>query len=72
MPGEYPLHIFAGYSLSGPLLPLINILTIVIERQPVPVAIILVTIFTEEREIDLFPANRTGLVQGVLLLFCEP
>jgi hypothetical protein len=37
-----------------------------IERQPVPVAIVLVAIFTEEREINQFPANRTGLVQGIL------
>jgi hypothetical protein len=39
-----------------------------IERQPVLVTIVLVTIFTEEREIDPFSANCTGLVQGIVFL----
>jgi hypothetical protein len=39
-----------------------------VEWQPVPVAIVLVTIFTKEREVHPLSANRTGLVQGILFL----
>jgi hypothetical protein len=39
-----------------------------IEWQPVPVTIVLVAIFTEEREVHPLSANRTGLVQGIVFL----
>jgi len=39
-----------------------------IERQPVPVAIVLMTKFAEEREINPLPTYGTGLVQGILFL----
>jgi hypothetical protein len=67
----HEMIIFQGGSFSW-LFPFLNIFTLMIERKPVPVAIVLVTIFAEEREIDPLPANRTGLVHGVLLLLCEP
>ena len=36
-----------------------------VERHPVPVAIIETAVFTPEREIDAFPADRAGTVQGI-------
>jgi hypothetical protein len=50
-----------------PVFPFVNILTVMVERQPVFIAIIPVTIFTEKREIYPLPAGSTGLVQGILL-----
>jgi hypothetical protein len=38
-----------------------------IERQPVFITIIPVTIFTEKREIYPFPADSTCFVQGIIL-----
>jgi len=38
-----------------------------IERQPVPVAIILPAVFTEKREIDPLATRSTGLIQGIFL-----
>jgi hypothetical protein len=49
-------------------LPFLDIPAVVIERQPVPVAIKPVTIFAVEREIDPLAADCTGFVQGVFLL----
>jgi hypothetical protein len=55
-----------------PVFPFVNIPAVMIERQPVPVAIIPATIFTIKREIDPLAAGITGFVQGVLLLSEEP
>jgi hypothetical protein len=54
-------------TLYTAVFPFPDIPAVMIERQPVPVAIIQVTIFTIKREIDTFAADRTGLVQGIFL-----
>jgi hypothetical protein len=71
--GLYPHHLISqglvmpdDYSYP-PVFPFVNIPAVMIERQPVFIAIIPVTIFTEKREIYPFPAGSTGLVQGILL-----
>jgi hypothetical protein len=40
----------------------------VIEREPVPVAIIQVAVFAMEGKIGAFPADSTACVKGVLFL----
>ena len=38
-----------------------------IERTPVVVAIVVTAVFTPEREIDAFTADRAGMVYGIFL-----
>jgi hypothetical protein len=49
-------------------LPLIDVPALVIERQPVFVAVILPAVFAVEREIDPLAADSAGFVHRVLLL----
>jgi hypothetical protein len=55
-----------------PSLPLVDIAAIVIEREPVLVAIVLLTIFAVKREVDPLTADSAGPVYRVLLLPEEP
>jgi hypothetical protein len=53
-------------------LPLIEVPAIVIEREPVPVAVILPAVLAVEREIDPLAADCAGPVYRVLLLLKKP
>jgi hypothetical protein len=44
------------------IFPCVNVRTLMIERQPVPVTIVMAAIIAPEWEIDTFTADRTGMV----------
>jgi len=53
-------------AISGrPSLPFVNVFTVVIEREPVPVAVIPVAVLAVKGEIRPLPAESAGLVQGI-------
>ena len=54
------------------MFPGIDIITVMIEGQPVPVAVVPVAILTPEREINPLPADSAVLEEGVLLLREKP
>ena len=52
-----------------PVLPCFDVFAVMVERQTVRVAEILVAVFAVERQVDPLAAESAGGVQGVLLLF---
>jgi hypothetical protein len=61
-PYEWPRACHASFR---PVLPLIYVPAVMIEWQPVPVAVVLFAIFTKKRQVGLFTTRSTGLIQGI-------
>jgi hypothetical protein len=68
-----PAGYASGQGLSSPrplsrprIFPFLDLFTRMVERHPVPVAIIKTAVLTPEREIDTFSADRTAIVYGIL------
>ena len=54
--------LFPGTHSHPRIFPGLNIFTVMIERQPVVIAIVLAAVFTEKRQIDAFTADHAVLV----------